>query len=132
MQTANISFVNASTHFLACVDGRSANGTKTYFFLIQGILGTPGGDTGEFLCALATFVSLGGSITSQGNVSKLLDDFISLGKHFISIQRIKETIQREFYMHTDDHAMYRLEAALAGRVPNFTISNVSVPYQVAF
>lgn len=107
---------------------------KNTFLNKRGILATPGGDTGEFLLSLATFISLGGSITSQENVSNFLFDFISIRTTpFISLSFTLsiESTQRPFYMHTDLQASQRLNNALATIVPNFTITNVSAQYQAA-
>ena len=66
---------------ISCVDGRDS----------QGVVGTPGGDAGEFLLALAAIESLTKSEFEIETVADLLDDYL-------------ETFGR-FYMHTDRHAV---------------------------
>ncbi len=65
----------------SCVDGRDS----------QGVVGTPGGDAGEFLLALAAIESLTEIEFGAEKVADLLDDYL-------------ETFGR-FYMHTDRHAV---------------------------
>ncbi len=66
---------------ISCIDGRDS----------QGVVGTPGGDAGEFLLALAAIESLTEIEFGIETVADLLDDYI-------------ETFGR-FYMHTDRHAV---------------------------
>ncbi|MEZ4379711.1 MAG: rhodanese-like domain-containing protein [Nannocystaceae bacterium] len=83
----------------SCVDGRDT----------QGIVGTPGGDAGEFLLGLASVEALTGEAIAAPTVTRLLAGYL-------------ETFGR-FYMHTDRHAFdrwiaaLRAEPALAGALP---------------
>ena len=74
----------------SCVDGREP-GT---------VVGTPGGDAGEYLLALATIEKLTGSELSAAELPGMLQRFMG---HF-----------GRFYMHTDSHAMAHLAKALSG------------------
>lgn len=75
--------------YQSCVDGRDPDA----------VLGTPGGDAGEFLLALAVIEKITGSELSDAEVSRLFDRYLA---HF-----------GRFYMHTDAHAMHVLADALA-------------------
>jgi hypothetical protein len=83
----------------SCVDGRDPSG----------IVGTPGGDAGEFLLALASIEALTGAEIPGPTVKCLLAGYL-------------ETFGR-FYMHTDRHAFdhwvaaLRAEPALAEALP---------------
>ncbi|MBA3541065.1 MAG: rhodanese-like domain-containing protein [Deltaproteobacteria bacterium] len=68
----------------SCVDGRDDNG----------VIGTPGGDAGELLLALAAVEKLTGKALAPAEVEQVLLRHI-------------DTFGR-FYMHTDVHAMNRL------------------------
>lgn len=68
----------------SCVDGRDDHG----------VIGTPGGDAGELLLALAAIESIRGQPLSQREVAQILE------KHIDTFGR--------FYMHSDLHAMNRL------------------------
>ena len=72
----------------SCVDGRDE----------QGVVGTPGGDAGEFVLALAAYESASGNQLSPEQVAHLLN------------QRL-ESFGR-FYLHTDLHALDVLTEAL--------------------
>ncbi|MFT4626427.1 MAG: hypothetical protein ACI8PZ_005104, partial [Myxococcota bacterium] len=75
---------------LSCVDGREAHS----------VFGTPGGDAGELLLALAAYEDEVDADLEDDSVAELVWGAIgSLGR---------------FYMHTDAHAMRRLAAALTG------------------
>jgi len=73
----------------ACVDGREEHA----------VLGTPGGDAGELLLALATLEELAGRELSEGEVIEMFEAYV-------------EGFGR-FYMHTDDHALEALADALS-------------------
>lgn len=66
---------------ISCVDGRDS----------QGVVGTPGGDAGEFVLAMASIESLTDTEFDAAAVEALLDDYL-------------ETFGR-FYMHTDRRAV---------------------------
>ena len=67
----------------ACVDGRDAHA----------IVGTPGGDAGELLLALAAAEKLGRSPFSAEAVDRVFGDYLDAFGHF--------------YLHTDEHAAGR-------------------------
>ncbi|MCA9607116.1 MAG: hypothetical protein KC619_16030 [Myxococcales bacterium] len=72
----------------ACVDGRDEHP----------VLGTPGGDAGELVLALATAESVTGRELSTAEVESVLRDYVrAFGR---------------FYFHTDVHAMEQLAASL--------------------
>lgn len=73
----------------SCVDGREPGA----------VLGTPGGDAGEYLLALATIEKLTGKAIPDEEVPEVFERFLG---HF-----------GRFYMHTDSHAMEHLAEALA-------------------
>jgi len=73
----------------SCVDGREPGS----------VLGTPGGDAGEYLLALAAIEKLTGNPISDDELPRVFQRFLG---HF-----------GRFYMHTDSHAMGHLAAALA-------------------
>lgn len=79
----------------ACVDGREDHA----------VLGTPGGDAGELLLALATVEDVIRRPLSEPEVRALFEAYLS------SFGR--------FYMHTDDHALAHLRTELRGD-PRFT------------
>lgn len=78
----------------SCVDGRDTHA----------VIGTPGGDAGELLAALATAEALAGDPLSSAEVERLFDEYVEAFGHF--------------YMHTDEHGLLELAAAL-GRDPRF-------------
>jgi len=67
----------------ACVDGRDAHA----------IIGTPGGDAGELVLALAAAEQLGRRPFSAEAVDQVFADYLEAFGHF--------------YMHTDEHAAHR-------------------------
>ena len=83
-------YVNvAETHF-SCIDGR----------VNEGVLGTPGGDAGEFILALHIYEDLLGfnRQLSQEAVDRFFTAYLNYMK------------QEKFYMCTDDEALNHLEA----------------------
>jgi rhodanese-related sulfurtransferase len=73
-----------STGSESCVDGRDEHA----------VVGTPGGDAGEFIVALATAESLGAPALDRRGLEALVDDWIdAFGR---------------FYVHTDVHALEHL------------------------
>lgn len=83
----------------SCVDGRDGHA----------VLGTPGGDAGELLLALASYERLSGRELSSEALERLFDSYVDAFG--------------QFYLHTDEHALEALhelmhgeafEAALAG------------------
>lgn len=78
----------------ACIDGRHDHA----------VIGTPGGDAGEFLLMLAAFEELTGRTVAPAEMDRLLDDYVAaFGR---------------FYLHTDADALVRLGASLR-RDPRF-------------
>eukprot|EP00823_Brevimastigomonas_motovehiculus_P008370 TRINITY_DN765_c0_g1_i1.p1 TRINITY_DN765_c0_g1~~TRINITY_DN765_c0_g1_i1.p1 ORF type:complete len:360 (+),score=114.20 TRINITY_DN765_c0_g1_i1:83-1162(+) len=75
---------------LKCVDGRG----------IHAELGCPGGELGEFLCALTAYYALGGTRASSTQV----DDMKSLLADYIS----SCPKSRLFYIHSGDHALHEM------------------------
>jgi rhodanese-related sulfurtransferase len=72
----------------ACIDGRHTHA----------VIGTPGGDAGEFLLMLAAFEALTTRRVTAAEIDHLLDDYIAaFGR---------------FYLHTDTHALARLGTTL--------------------
>lgn len=67
----------------ACVDGRDAHA----------IIGTPGGDAGELILALAVAEQLGRAPFSEASVDRVFADYLDAFGHF--------------YLHTDVHAARR-------------------------
>lgn len=74
----------------SCVDGRDE----------QGVIGTPGGDAGEFLLALASVERITGTPLDALTVEELL--------------RQELEVFGRFYMHTDTSAWEKLVASMAG------------------
>ena len=74
----------------SCVDGRDAGA----------VLGTPGGDAGEYLVHLACIERVTGAELGGAELQQMFDRFLL---HF-----------GRFYMHTDRHAVDNLAATLAG------------------
>ena len=72
----------------SCVDGRDHDA----------VLGTPGGDAGEYLLNLACIERLTGRAIDDGELESLFDRFLL---HF-----------GRFYMHTDRHAVDNLAESL--------------------
>ena len=72
----------------SCVDGRDDHG----------VVGTPGGDAGEFVLSIAALERLSGQPVGADALSSLLQQWVdAFGR---------------FYMHTDDHALDHLIGAL--------------------
>jgi hypothetical protein len=72
----------------SCVDGREDHA----------VVGTPGGDAGELLLALATVEDLTGKELGEGDIVTLFDAYVeSFGR---------------FYFHSDEHALEHLRHAL--------------------
>jgi hypothetical protein len=68
----------------ACIDGRDAHA----------IIGTPGGDAGELVLALATAERLHGRPFTPDEIARIFDAYLEAFGHF--------------YMHSDDHAVAAL------------------------
>ena len=81
----------------ACVDGRDAHA----------IVGTPGGDAGELILALASVESITGRPLSDTDVERLFDAYLEAFGHF--------------YLHTDGHALASLLDAVAADHPETEI-----------
>jgi hypothetical protein len=73
---------------VSCVDGRDGHE----------VLGTPGGDAGEFLLALAALEAQRDAPLTDASVARLLRAYLDAFEHF--------------YLHTDDDALARLRTAL--------------------
>jgi hypothetical protein len=78
----------------ACMDGRDAHA----------IVGTPGGDAGELVLALATAEHLHGRAFTSAEVAQIFDAYLEAFGHF--------------YMHTDDHAVAALVERLRVEHPD--------------
>jgi rhodanese-related sulfurtransferase len=89
----------------ACIDGRHTHA----------VIGTPGGDAGEFLLMLAAFEELTGRAVAAAEIDHLLSDYVAaFGR---------------FYVHSDAEALARLGASLRrdprfGAVPLATVADV--------
>jgi hypothetical protein len=77
-----------------------------------GIMGTPGGDSGEFLLALAVYARNGGSVSDE--------DVLNLFKDFV----VTLPTSRQFYMHTDKNTMMNLTVALKVRLERYVHVNI--------
>ena len=90
---AQVRWTKAATLLLhgteSCIDGREAHA----------VIGTPGGDAGELLLALATVEAVSGHALSDAEVERLFAGYIEAFGHF--------------YMHTDRHALRALAEILA-------------------
>jgi hypothetical protein len=78
----------------ACIDGRDAHA----------IVGTPGGDAGELVLALATAERLYGRPFTREEVARIFDAYLDAFGHF--------------YMHSDDHAVAALIERLHVEFPD--------------
>ena len=81
----------------ACVDGRDAHA----------IVGTPGGDAGELIVALASVERIRGRPLAKADVERLFDAYLDAFGHF--------------YMHTDRHALATLLDAVAADHPDAVV-----------
>ncbi|MBL9039542.1 MAG: rhodanese-like domain-containing protein [Archangium sp.] len=72
----------------SCIDGRDDNG----------VVGTPGGDAGEFVLALSTIEAMTGQVLSDETVAQLLVRYVDAFGHF--------------YLHTDITALNLFIASL--------------------
>jgi rhodanese-related sulfurtransferase len=90
---AQVRWTKAATLLLhgteSCVDGREAHA----------VIGTPGGDAGELLLALATVEALSGRSLDEAEVERLFAGYLEAFGHF--------------YMHTDRHALRALAGTLS-------------------
>lgn len=77
----------------ACVDGRDA----------RAIVGTPGGDAGELVLALAAAEAIRGRPFERDEVGQIFDAYLEAFGHF--------------YLHSDDHALVALIDDLAHAYP---------------
>jgi len=101
---SDVVIADPDTHYWSCIDGRSTDA----------IFGTPGGDAGEFLLGLSTFDKFGGDVSTHHKVKTIFESFLS-------------TIpsERQFYMHTDMHAIEYIQSQLGiPATTNFDIQNV--------
>ncbi|MEX1362072.1 MAG: rhodanese-like domain-containing protein [Nannocystaceae bacterium] len=78
----------------ACVDGRDA----------RAIVGTPGGDAGELVLALATAEASSGRSFDRDEIAAIFEAYLEAFGHF--------------YMHSDDHALAALVDDLAHARPD--------------
>lgn len=78
----------------ACVDGRDAHA----------IVGTPGGDAGELVLALASAEAMSGRNFTAPEVEEIFDAYLEAFGHF--------------YLHSDDHALAALVDDLAHARPD--------------
>jgi rhodanese-related sulfurtransferase len=88
----SIRWVKLATFLLhgkrSCVDGRDE----------AGVIGTPGGDAGEFVLALASIERVRGALLTAEEVHRLLERYLD--------------VFGRFYMHTDTHATEHLIESL--------------------
>ena len=83
--------------YQACIDGRDAHA----------IVGTPGGDAGELIVALAAAERAHGRPFTQQEIAAIFDAYLDAFGHF--------------YMHSDDHAVAALLERLAAEHPEATL-----------
>lgn len=76
----------------SCVDGRDEHA----------VVGTPGGDAGEFLLALAALEGVRGEPLEDAEIERLFDAYLDAFGGF--------------YLHTDEHALHHAKAEMA-KVP---------------
>lgn len=90
---ARVTWIKAASLFVdgveSCVDGRDDHA----------VIGTPGGDAGELLLALAAVESLTGHELTDDEVRRVFEDHLQAFG--------------DFYLHSDDHAMDHLIDALS-------------------
>lgn len=87
---SDLTYVNVAESHFSCIDGR----------INDGVLGTPGGDAGEFILALHIYEDMLG-FNRQLN-QEAVDRFFT--------SYLKTMKQEKFYMCTDDDALDHLEA----------------------
>jgi len=85
-----------------CVDGRST----------QGIIGTPGGNMGEFILMLAAAETVTGSKIRSAEIFPILEKYLKLSG--------------AFYMHTDTHGLKNLKKELKSNPLFAKYKNVSI------
>eukprot|EP00741_Cyanophora_paradoxa_P001282 tig00000475_g1239.t1 len=85
--------VDVARHTWSCIDGRSH----------KAILGTPGGTISEFLLGVASFMNKGLAVPNEDTMQALVD-------LYTSYYTIPWT--RQFYMHTDEHAVEAIAHSL--------------------
>jgi len=124
LELPSISFVDPEFHLWSCIDGRSS----------EGILGTPGGDSGEFLLALSVFQQLTKRTTSwtASNSNNNSNETDCDEQEILAIFRdFMDTISpsRQFYMHSDVHALESVAEEVQDFLPEFNITDVPLPFQ---
>ncbi|CAD8205919.1 unnamed protein product [Paramecium octaurelia] len=85
-----LQFGDPNSYHFSCLDGRNE----------KGVLGTPGGDFGEFLLALSVYEQTIRTPLVQDTVDSILSNYLQYMK------------QEGFYMCTDDDALKHLEKEL--------------------
>jgi hypothetical protein len=93
----NYTFATPTTPW-SCVDGRSTDG----------VIATPGGDSGEFLRALIVYQRNGGVIQNETDVVTLFRGFMDT---------LSE--DRQFYMHSDRTAVTNLQNQILTVYPQY-------------
>jgi len=88
--SANYTYVEVSKSSFRCLDGR----------ITQGILGTPGGDAGEFILGLLVYEDLTGKRLDKESVELYLEEYLECMEH------------NYFYWCTDDEAVSYAEKEL--------------------
>jgi len=88
-----LTYVNVEKTSFKCLDGRNS----------KSVLGTPGGDAGEFILALSVFEEFYGKSKTLGQ--KDIDSILSNYLNIIPFEK--------FYMCTDDMAISHLEKELS-------------------
>lgn len=99
----DLTYVNVAESHFSCIDGRVPNA----------MLGTPGGDIGEFLLALHIYEDI------LGFNHQLTQEAID---HYLEAY-LKTMKQSKFYMCTDDEALEHLEADSGLQVTIDTVRN---------
>jgi len=90
----DLHFVKAKDHHFSCLDSRTTGE----------MMGTPGGDAGEFILALSQYENLINRPLQQSNVDIYFTDFLKSLKAAGS--------ERKFYMCTDEQAVDNLQKSL--------------------
>ncbi|CAG9327741.1 unnamed protein product [Blepharisma stoltei] len=91
LSSKNFTYVKSSKNSFGCLDGR----------INREILGTPGGDAGEFILALLVFEDITEKSLDQDDVDRYLEDWLSLMD------------SEHFYMCTDDYSISHIERELS-------------------
>lgn len=91
LSIANFTYARTDKNSFSCLDGR----------ITRGVLGTPGGDAGEFILGLLVYEDLSGKNLEQDMVDNYLEEYLRLMD------------SEDFYMCTDDYAIAHIERQLS-------------------